>query len=302
MAILSINQNLAGQVGVEPSIVFVDTNDSISTVTSTGFLNGAVKNHGIQITESDIVLCTTLDPVTKAKAAGAFGVSIANGDITLGSLSYEFGLKGLQVLTTGSGNYTPSADVKSIMVEAVGGGGSGGGVTCLATEYAAGGAGGSGAYCKKFYSSVSGSYSYIVGEGGIGGVGGADGSNGADTIFDVMTAGGGEFGQSNTGGTPSAGEGGAGGIASGGDINMPGNAGGRGIIAPTAFSQGTYAAPSFFGGMVKTPLIVPVGSLDGVSAVTNTGAGGSGAVNAEEAASKNGGNGGSGIIIIYEYV
>jgi len=57
MAILNIVANVTGLVGVTPRIVYIDTNDTLVTVTTTGYLNKAQQD-GASLKESDMALVT----------------------------------------------------------------------------------------------------------------------------------------------------------------------------------------------------------------------------------------------------
>jgi len=57
MAILNIVTSVTGLVGVTPRIVYIDTNDTLATVTTTGYLNKAQQD-GASLKESDMALVT----------------------------------------------------------------------------------------------------------------------------------------------------------------------------------------------------------------------------------------------------
>jgi len=57
MAILNVVTSVTGLVGVTPRIVYIDTNDTLATVTTTGYLNQAQAN-GASFKESDMALVT----------------------------------------------------------------------------------------------------------------------------------------------------------------------------------------------------------------------------------------------------
>lgn len=58
MSILNIVSYPTGVVGVNPSIVYIDTNDTMATVTTAGYLNEAVQN-GFVFNESMMALVST---------------------------------------------------------------------------------------------------------------------------------------------------------------------------------------------------------------------------------------------------
>jgi hypothetical protein len=57
MAILNIVTSVTGLVGVTPRIVYIDTNDTLATVTTAGYLNKAQQD-GASLKESDMALVT----------------------------------------------------------------------------------------------------------------------------------------------------------------------------------------------------------------------------------------------------
>src|ERR1700722_2170902 len=87
--------------------------------------------------------------------------------------------------TPGAPTYTVPAEVTSILVECVGGGGGGGGAAGAAIAgAAAGGSGGAGSYARKYIAALTSSYSTSVGTGGSGGASGDNnGSPGGSTTF-----------------------------------------------------------------------------------------------------------------------
>lgn len=58
MPILDITTATVGQVGLDPRIIYIATNDTLSEVTTAGYLNKAVQN-GFQFSESDMALVST---------------------------------------------------------------------------------------------------------------------------------------------------------------------------------------------------------------------------------------------------
>lgn len=58
MAILDFKTTSVGQAGVNPRIIYIDTNDTLATVTTTGYLNNLVRQ-GIVLSELDVALVST---------------------------------------------------------------------------------------------------------------------------------------------------------------------------------------------------------------------------------------------------
>jgi len=203
----------------------------------------------------------------------------------------------------GTTTYTPSAGVRALYVEMVGGGGGGGGVLDAATNGAGAGGGGAGAYSAVYTTTIKASFACVVGAKGTGGASGANNGNpGTDSTFDsasICTADGGAGGISQTvsAALQLGGLGGAGGLASAGvgDIKADGGQGRYGICLTAAIVQSGDGGDSHFGGGAmgrKT-------QGDGVAAA-NYGAGGSGGCNLSSAASQAGGNGSDGLIRVWE--
>lgn len=225
-------------------------------------------------------------------------------------------LLNIQTITaTGAGTYTPfSEQVKSIVIELVGGGGGGSGVAqAAASQVNFGGGGGGGGYVRKrLIANFIGS-TYVVGILGAGGTAGNNsGTAGASTTFTdkfgiVYTAGGGQGGAAGGSSVPPKYAGGAvNGTATNGEINIGGSVS---YFAPIGFAISITTGFSSFGGM--SGLCYSFGGagqgvISGSGAAGNNaegyGGGGGSAVSSNNAGgAKAGGNGSSGIIIIYEY-
>lgn len=158
-------------------------------------------------------------------------------------------LIGIQHIFSGTTAYSASvSDVRAILVECVGGGGSGAGSI---PGNAAGGGGGGGGYASKFITNCSASYTCSV---GIAGTGSSQlsGQNGGVTSFGnpiVCAASGGNGGDGN-------GPGGFGGSGSVGDFLVIGSDGDNGIASlqlggnggGTVYGGGTTAIGRLYGG------------------------------------------------------
>lgn len=79
MAILNIQENEPGQSGVDPRILRIETNDSVATVTTAGYLTDPVKKGLLSLKESDMVLVVTQESASAAKEVGWFEVSESSG-------------------------------------------------------------------------------------------------------------------------------------------------------------------------------------------------------------------------------
>lgn len=65
MAVLSITQGVTGLSGVNPSMIFVDTNDVNASVTVAGYLNSAALVEGVQLNNKTAALVYTTDLKSK---------------------------------------------------------------------------------------------------------------------------------------------------------------------------------------------------------------------------------------------
>lgn len=196
-------------------------------------------------------------------------------------------LLNVKTITT-SGTYTPTAGTKSIIVEAIGGGGASGNLTATgATTNAVSAAGSNGAYAKARYTSGFSSVSVTVGSGGT--VNGASAGNGGDggiTSFGSLLV------------CP-AGKGSGVGVAKAPPFN-------EGAAQPSALPSGTGIIISRNGPFSSWPTVVGIGMASNfansiISPLAGYGLGGDGvASNASEPA-RNGNPGSSGVVIVWEY-
>jgi hypothetical protein len=218
---------------------------------------------------------------------------------------------------TGTTTWTAPAGVTSVEYLVVGGGGGGG------NGYDSGGGGGAGGgMVLTGTTTVVPGNTYTVTVGG-GGIGGADtrtnnpGTDGVNSVFDTITALGGQGGYGSRTTPGGAGVGGAAqnsNITSGraGNGGSGGNAGGGGGGAIGAGTNRTNSSTAGVGGTGLTSTITltsvvyggggnggtaNVNNNDGAAGSANTGKGG-GAGNATSSNSAAGGNGGSGIVVL----
>ena len=202
--------------------------------------------------------------------------------------------------TPGAPTYTVPAEVTSILVECVGGGGGGGGAAGAAIAgAAAGGSGGAGSYARKYIAALTSSYSTSVGTGGSGGASGDNnGSPGGSTTFGgTLICNGGSGGSGSASSTLSASiaAGGSGGqVSTGGDINAGGQAGGNGLTLSATISASQAGGSSYFGGGA-------VGVVSGTGVAASAyGAGGSGG-STQSTTGRAGGSGSAGVLVIWEF-
>lgn len=205
---------------------------------------------------------------------------------------------------TGSGTYTPHANMLYCVIEVVGGGGAGGGTTTDATgKFITGGGGGSGAYSRLVASraTIGASQTVTIGAGGSGSSGAAGGNGSATSVGSLCTANGGTGGSVASHPAGGGGRGGAGGTAGTGSPAFAGSPGGNGCYSTviTFYFASGAGAPSYFGDGAL-PVAPPTGAA-GNAAAANSGAGGSGSLGFNAIANAAGGNGGSGYVLITEF-
>ncbi|CAM7669697.1 hypothetical protein [Citrobacter sedlakii] len=189
---------------------------------------------------------------------------------------------------TVSGTYTPTSGTKSIIVEAIGGGGASGNLTATgATQNAVSAAGSNGAYAKARYTSGFSSVSVTIGAGGTvaGGGAGSGGDGGATSFGSLLTCPAGKGSPAGTAKTPPFNEGAA---------------------QPSGAPSGTGILISNKGPYSTWPTVVALGSASNFinaigSQLGSYGLGGDGiAANVSESA-KSGVAGNSGCVIVWEY-
>lgn len=205
---------------------------------------------------------------------------------------------------TASGTYTPTAGTTSVVVELLAGGGAGGGVTTTTGGAAAPGGGGGGYGRKRITSGFSG-VTVTIGAGGTGAAFAAGGNGGGSSFGALMTSTGGSgggVGSVTTTNVVPMGVAGAGGTTTLADVSVFGGSGQVGLAGPT-FSQSGQGGGSEFAPPTFGPSSVSGSGYitNGVSAIANRGAGGSGAVGLNNSIQASGGAGGSGLCIVWEY-
>lgn len=201
----------------------------------------------------------------------------------------------VQVKTSGSGTYTPTAGMKKVLVICVGGGG--GGAGGLNTDSAGGGGGGGATAVKLFTAAdIGASQAYAVGAASAAaGAGNTSGLGTANALLQATGGGAGTAGATfSVVGVTVAG--GAGGTATGGDLNISGQRGGRGVIFSGADGLGGKGGNSVFG-KGGAPGGTNVAGGNG-SAYGGGGAGG----HASATADRDGGTGAAGVIYFIEFI
>lgn len=194
----------------------------------------------------------------------------------------------VQVLSSASGTYTPTAAMKKVLMIAVGPGGNGADITNV--DEVSGGGGGGGTAIKLFTAAdIGASKSYTVGQ--------TSGNNTTlNTTLLVANSGSNGSASGNTTTLGAQAAGGAGGTASGGDLNIPGEMGCRGIIFSTSAGKGGKGGSSVFGHGGRE-----AGTDEGGNAGSAYGGGGSGCHTSADV-NRSGGAGAAGVIYAIEFL
>lgn len=201
-----------------------------------------------------------------------------------------------------SGTYIPNASMQYCVIEAIGGGGAGGGVTGNATYVVAGAGGGAGGYSRSIKSAaiIGASQAVTIGAGGTGVINGS-GNAGSDTsLGSLVIAKGGQGG--SLGGVAGLGNisGGAGGVAGTGDFALAGAMG-----EPPAI-QGQSNLFAVAGATGGNSYVGGAGTGTGTTTSNSgnagiNGSGGSGGAVYNSASNVAGATGGTGLVIVMEY-
>lgn len=221
-------------------------------------------------------------------------------------------LKSMQVLTdttTSDRTYTTPANVKSILVFAIGAGGQGGGAPTNPAAGAGGGGGGGGAWAQKIYTTPAATYKYRVGLKGSSAAAGAAGNAGTDSVWKdsagttLWTVGGGAGGSAGASGNPVlAGLGGA--VTNGTETPTPataGAAGNNGIGVAAASAMGGNGGSGPFGGGGRGNRVTTTAGTNVGAGGEGAGSGGGGSATGSTGGQNAGGAGADGVIVVYEY-
>ena len=82
MPILSAQVGQAGMSGVNPKFIYIDTSDTIATVTATGYLN-TLADQGYPLSEKDMALVTTKANTSSPFVPSFYTLSFSAGNWTL---------------------------------------------------------------------------------------------------------------------------------------------------------------------------------------------------------------------------
>src|SRR5882672_2910424 len=160
------------------------------------------------------------------KFATVSSVAAASGVSSFNTLTGAVTTNVTKQVFSATGTYTPTSGMAHCIVECMGGGGAGGGVTGVSGQCNTSGGGGGGSYSRAYLTAaaIGASKAVTIGAGGTPVSGGAGGSGG-DTSLGSLCIGKGGSGGANSG------NGGSGGIAGTGDVTTTGSSGCPGINA-----------------------------------------------------------------------
>ncbi|WP_338700779.1 pyocin knob domain-containing protein [Bradyrhizobium sp. 26S5] len=209
---------------------------------------------------------------------------------------------------TASGTYNPSANIIGALVEALGGGGAGGGVSPNSSYVLAGPGGGAGGRSLRWLTAaqLGAAQTVAIGAGGAGNSAGAGGTGSPTSLGSLVVAAGGLGGGAMS--TGSVGAPGGGGTITTGDYGFTGNTGDNGHYQQMAsmtniiVGKGKGADSPYGSGGVGIMGNATAYQSNG-NAATGFGAGGGGGLSNQSAASNiAGGAGSSGLINIWEFL
>jgi len=254
------------------------------------------------------VICggtTSTNPLQNVSGVGTAGqVLTSNGAATLptwqaASAGSGFTTIAIQVFTS-NGTYTPTASMKYCIIEALGGGGAGGGTAATdGGHYGCSTGGSAGEYARGTFSAatIGASQAVTIGAGGTPVSGGTGGNAGNTSVGALISANGGLGGNTTSTASvitffsPLGGTGGA-----GGSFRSPG------ALAATAFVQYLGAAlPSTGANTLYGAGGLPGANADG-SAGLGYGSGGGGVGVSGGIAAKSGGAGAAGLVVVTEFI
>lgn len=213
---------------------------------------------------------------------------------------FVFGVIRIQKFTA-SGTYTPHAKMQYCIVEAVGGGGSAGGVAGTSPTNVTSSGGASGSFSMGLHTpaDIGASKTVTIGAGGAAPTAGANAGNagGTTSLGTLVVAPGGGGGPGGSTGTVGATVGIPGGVGTGNILAIDGMAGGGGSFAPSGSVPGVFGG---FGGASRLSGSARVRYRAAGLAGLSYGGGGAGAMT-DQTANLAGGAGADGVVIITEF-
>ena len=270
-------------------------NDIVANMLTAGTLQLYAQKSQALLTENNL---------SEISSSGSEAMNQARKNLGLADSSGYVGrLVRPPTVITSSSTHTLSTSTKLMIVEVLGGGGGGGGAQAGTGFASFGGGGGAGSYAKGKFTTLSPSYSVVIGSGGTGGGGTSNGTSGSTTSFgSIISASGGNPGPTVVADTVPyiIGSFGAAGSVTGGNIvSVPcKNTGGLGFRLNATTCSGGYGADSIYGRGGDPAASINRAGNNG----SGYGAGGAGgrAVN-QTGIPYSGGNGSNGVVIVWEY-
>jgi hypothetical protein len=111
MAILSINSYPAGLVDVNPTILYINTNDTIATVTAAGYLNKAVQQGFVVNEYMKALVATKTSPNATAVAVTWYDVSKVGDDWSLTASNEQLLLPSAQLFVGNASGVAQARDL-----------------------------------------------------------------------------------------------------------------------------------------------------------------------------------------------
>lgn len=189
MSILQNNIDQVGQSGQYPKIYYFDTNDSLSTIISVGYLNSFQSLQSGNIAQVSYI-------ENGIKLSNFFLVLNQLGVITLQPLSSQSSLSGINlILVSSTTSYTKPSNLEKLEIQIWGAGGAGGG-TDTGDNQKSGSGGGGGAYCYALVNefSIPNSVTITIGNKGVGVLAGNGNAGEPSSFGSLIQVNGGEGG------------------------------------------------------------------------------------------------------------
>jgi hypothetical protein len=126
MGIINFKPQNIGESGQIPSFIYIETTDTISTVTTAGYLNSTITTYGNALYETQIAVVTTKTSPSASPIANLYNVTFSGGNWTLTQIGGGGGgISGATNLGSGFGLYqgVSGSDLQFTSIEATMGGG-----------------------------------------------------------------------------------------------------------------------------------------------------------------------------------
>lgn len=270
----------------------------VTAAVAGGVLSFNGRNGAVTLTTADITgaggapvasPALTGTPTTPTATAGTNNTQIASTAFVAAAVGAVAGILAIRVITA-SGTYTPTAGMKTCLIEAVGGGGGGANASASPSYYVISGGGGGGAYARKFATAaqIGASQTVTIGAGG-----GVSATGGDTSVGSLLLAKGGSGATGNSPGSSLNG--------SSGDFVRLGSSGQFGLVLNETYGSiaaGGGGSSALGEGAAQSAWTTTYGA--GGNALGYGGGGGGGTIGQTNGAA-GGGSGMGGVVIITEF-